>query len=31
VILFGYVGIFPVAITLSILGAFAVFFIKTVK
>jgi MFS family permease len=31
VILFGYVGIFPVAIALSILGAFAVFFIKTVK
>jgi MFS family permease len=31
VILFGYVGIFPVAIGLSVLGAFAVLFIKAVK
>lgn len=31
VVLFGYVGIFPVAIVLSVLGAFAVFFIKAVK
>jgi MFS family permease len=31
VIAFGYVGIFPVGILLSVLGAFAVFFIRSVK
>jgi len=31
VILFGYVGLFPVGIVLSVLGAIAVFFIKSVK
>lgn len=31
VLSFGYAGLFPVAITLSVLGAFAVFMIKSVK
>jgi MFS family permease len=31
VLSFGYVGLFPVAIALTILGAFAVFFIKSVR
>ena len=31
VIAFGYFGIFPVGIVLSVLGAFAVFFIRSVK
>jgi MFS family permease len=31
VLSFGYVGLFPVAIVLAILGAFAVFFIKSVR
>lgn len=31
VLSFGYVGLFPVAIVLTILGAFAVFFIKSVR
>lgn len=31
VLLFGYVGLFPVGIILSLLGAFAVFFIRSVR
>jgi hypothetical protein len=31
ILTFGYVGLFPVGIVLSILGAFAIWFVKSVR